>query len=227
MMIKEKIEILKLIDKAKNVNTLEDYESLKAKGFDKGLLNAMIKENLIEYGGSDFYLKEKSETVLRDSLIIEHLDKLTLKKIKILFDTNIYNEIVDGAINLQELKKSLDSFEYYITHIQIDELNKCSDEDKRARLTLTLFNATFRATVIETESSIVGTSRLGFARLGDDKLIEKLRIGNHNHTEDALIGETAIKNDILLVTNDETLRKRVHSNGGRAVSLGEFKEMLK
>ena len=223
-MDKRKIEVLKLIDEAKNNNRSEDYVSLNKKGFDNGILVAMCDKDLIKYSGADFYLTDKGETVLRDSFMIEYLNRLTSKKIKVIFDTNIYNKIVDDAINLQELKKSLDSFEYYVTHIQIDELNRCSDEDKRARLNL--FNATIRATVIETESFIFGTSRLGFARLSDGKLVDKLRDGNHKHTNDALIGETAIKNDILLVTNDNTLTKRVHSNGGRAVSLEEFKGML-
>jgi len=55
---------------------------------------------------------------------------------------------------------------------------------------------------------------------------EKLRQENYNHTEDALIGEVAIKNKLLLITNDKTLRSRVNSNGGRAINLEEFKEVL-
>ncbi|MBU2053069.1 MAG: hypothetical protein KJ721_02385, partial [Nanoarchaeota archaeon] len=51
--------------------------------------------------------------------------------------------------------------------------------------------------------------------------------GNLKHTKDALVGETAIKNNFLLVTEDNQLKNKVNSFNGRAVSLEEFKESLK
>jgi len=54
-----------------------------------------------------------------------------------------------------------------------------------------------------------------------------LRKENQNHTEDALIGEVSIKKEILLVTNDKTLKSRVNSNGGRAINLREFEDLVK
>ena len=55
---------------------------------------------------------------------------------------------------------------------------------------------------IPTESFVVGTSRIGSAKIGDGNLIERLRTGNLKKTNDALIGETAIKNNLTLITND-------------------------
>ncbi|MEQ8687741.1 MAG: hypothetical protein RIE86_20720 [Imperialibacter sp.] len=66
--------------------------------------------------------------------------------------------------------------EIFLTHIQIDELNRCSDSEKRARLFLMLIE--LRPTKIPTESFVIGTSRIGSAKIGDGKLIEKLRKGN-------------------------------------------------
>ena len=54
-----------------------------------------------------------------------------------------------------------------------------------------------------------------------------LRKENNKHTEDALMGEVAIKKGILLVTNDKTLKSRVIVNGGKSINLKEFKLLLK
>jgi len=47
------------------------------------------------------------------------------------------------------------------------------------------------------------------------------------HTEDALIGETAIKNSFVLVSHDDRLRNLVKELGGTALSIEDFKELLK
>jgi len=146
-------------------------------------------------------------------------------KIKVILDSNIYDLIANGSLNINLLFAKKDVFEFYITHIQIDEINKCPDEDKRARLFL--FKSKLSPIVISTESFILGTSRLGEARLGDGKILEEIRKENSNHTEDALIGETAIKNNLLLVTEDNQLKNKVISLKGRAINLEEFKESLR
>ncbi len=221
-MDKRKIEILKLIDKANNSNIMEDYESLKRQGFESGLLKAMVNEGVI--GDSyHFYLKEKGENVLRDYLLIEALNTKKRTKIKIIFDSNIYDEIATGNLNINTIDE--EKFEFHITHVQLDEINNCSENDKRAKLSLV--SAELRPKLISTESLVFDVSRIEMAKLGDGKMLNNLKKGNKRHTKDALIGETAIKNDLLLVTNDRMMKKRVNENGGKAIDLEEFKEMLK
>jgi len=211
------------VDKANNSNYLEDFESLKKYGHEAGFLRAMASEGLIFWGGAlEFHLTEKGEQILREERIIESSQKTT--KIKIIFDSNIYDLVADGSLDIDLLNEKKDYYEFYITHIQVDEINKCSDEDKRARLFL--FKSKLSPIVIPTESFVLGTSRLGEARLGDAKILEEIRKANLRHTKDALIGEVAIKKNLTLITEDSPLKNKVNSLGGKALNLKEFKEKL-
>lgn len=218
---KRKIELLKIIDDAKNNNASEDYGSLNRRGFDNSFIRVMINEGLIGFSGVDFYLTDKGEQKLKDYKIIEAGKK---KKIKIMFDSNIFDYILGDNELLKILEEKEDDFKFYITHVQYDEINNCPDAEKRAKLTLS--SGKLRPVVIPTESLVLGKSRLGFSRLGKGDVLEKIRGGKPKETMDALIGETAIKNHIILVTNDRKLRKRVNSSKGKAISLEEFKKMV-
>ena len=222
-MEKRKIEVLKRIDESKNHNTSEDYESLGKAGFDKGFLRAMISDGHIGWSGSSCFLTERGENVLRDYLIIESFPKRKMKT-RVIFDTHVNVAIADGLLNIEQLKDSKEKFDFYITQIQVDEMNKCGDEEKRARIFLIKTN--LAPIIIATESAVFDVSRFGHAKLGNGKVFEQLRQNNKKHTRDALIGETAIENNMILVTDDKTLRTRVNTKDGKAVSFDEFKTML-
>jgi len=222
-MDKRKIEILKLIDKANNSNYLEDFESLKKKDYSAGFLRAMKGEELVFWDDSlIFHLTKEGEKILREERLIEATHKKV--KQKIIFDSNIYDLIANGNLNINLLSDKNEEFEFYITHIQTDEINKCPDEDKRAKLIL--FMTKLSPIVIPTNSFILGLSRLGEAKLGDAKLLEEIRKENLRHTRDALIGEVAIKNNFILITEDIRLKNKINSLNGNAINLNEFKEML-
>lgn len=142
------------------------------------------------------------------------------KMADIMFDTNIFNRILDGEINSDDL--IIEGDNYYVTHVQKDELERCPDEERRKNL-LEVFNDAEQKE-IPTESTVLNTSRFGKAKLGDGELLEEIRKGNLRHTEDALIGETAIKKDIVLISEDGRIRSKVNSLGGTAVSIEEFKD---
>ena len=164
----------------------------------------------------DGYLNRKEE-------LIKALEK-TKDKIKTMFDNNILNKIIDGELDLEGIIKS-DKFEFYATHIQVEEYASCNDEERRKKLAIAF--SKLQPNMISTESGIWELSRWGeFKWSGSNSKIEVLKQGNNKHNSDALIGEVAIKKDILLVTNDKTLKSRVNENGGRAINLNEFKELL-
>lgn len=136
---------------------------------------------------------------------------------KLIFDSNVFDDLTSGKLELESIEKN---HEIYITHIQVDEINECSDKEKRARL----FNSIteIRPEKTPTESFIIGTSRIGSAKIGDGNLIEELRMGNHKITNDALIGETAIKNNLTLITNDKKFKNKVVELGGIAITVDEL-----
>ena len=144
-----------------------------------------------------------------------------------IFDTNIFDGIVDGEIKLDEinLKKDKKGFKYFTTHLQMDEISKCKDVERRNNL-IDIFNK-IKHDKIPTESFVSGYSRSGMAKLGDGLILEELKHDNPKNIEDALIGEVAIKQKIVLVSEDERFRKRVIKKDGIALSLNEFKNLLK
>lgn len=221
---KRKIDVLKIIQEGKDNNWSIDFESLEKKDYEKGLLKVMVNEEIVGWSGANFYITEKGDKILRDYLIIESQNK-EQAKIKIIFDSHIFDKILDGNLDISLLEKNKEQYEFYITHLQVDEINDCPDKEKRAKLFL--FMGKIRPIIIPTSSFVLGKSRLGEARLGDSIIFEELRGGNIKHTKDALIGETAIKENLILVTNDNTLKNRVNSKEGKAITLEEFKESMK
>ena len=153
------------------------------------------------------------------------LEKKEVKE-KYMFDTNIFDDIVNGKLEIADIAryKNLKKAEIYVTHIQIDENNKCSDVDKRARLNI--FMVKIRPILIPTSSCAFDISRFDESKFGDDIIFNKIKKGKINHVEDALIGETAIKEGIILVTNDRRLKNIVIKLGGNALFLNEFIEIL-
>jgi rRNA-processing protein FCF1 len=120
---------------------------------------------------------------------------------------------VDGAVRLEDLPNDGD---FVATHVQIDELNKTKDEERRARLLLKF--STLRPEVALTESFVIGTSRIGFGKLGSsayDSLKNALdaRKPKPNNIQDALIAEVATQNGYVLITGDADLAQVAEDHG--------------
>jgi len=79
------------------------------------------------------------------------LEKKEVKE-KYIFDTNIFDDIVNEKLKVLDIVryKNYKKVEIYVTHIQIDEINKCNDVDKRARLNI--FMVKIRPILIPTSS---------------------------------------------------------------------------
>ena len=221
-MDKRKIDALKKIQELRDKNISPDYDSLGKNGFESSLLRVMIIEGLIRWGGV-FSLTEKGDNILRDYLVIE--SKKNKPKLKIMLDTNAINRIADGNISVNDLEKYGQTVDFYITHQQSDEVARTPNIERRG--CLVLFLTKIRPIVIATESFVTESSRLGFARLGDGQVFQEMKKENPKHTEDALIGETAIKEGCILLTDDKKLQNKVRNAGGKVLSIAEFEEMMK
>lgn len=137
---------------------------------------------------------------------------------KLIFDSNVFDDLISGKLKLENINEK--NHEIFITHIQVDEINECSDTEKRARL----FNSMteIKPKKIPTESFIIGTSRIGSAKIGNGNLIKKLRRRKLKETNDALIGETAIKNNLTLITNDKKFKNKVIKLGENAINVDKL-----
>jgi predicted nucleic acid-binding protein len=141
---------------------------------------------------------------------------------ELMFDTNIFNKILDGKIEPSKLNDKI----CYVTHVQFDEIQATKDKDRRLKLE-EVFSRVL-SELLPTESFILDVSRLDEARLGAgvtyEQLFQRLNELNKskpNNVQDALIGETALNNGITLVTEDLDLIKVITEFGGSACKLQE------
>jgi predicted nucleic acid-binding protein len=142
-----------------------------------------------------------------------------------MFDTNIFSAIVDGEVSLSVVKGV---HQYLVTHIQRDELEATRNEEKRKEL-LRIFEVIDQA-VIPTESAIWDVSKWDLSNWSEEdgmyerifQRLERKKPHDRGNEKDALLGETAIKKDITLVSNDRALRETVKELGGVAICLCDF-----
>lgn len=147
-----------------------------------------------------------------------------------IFDTNIFNRIVDGEIDAAALSGKADLF---ATHIVLNELQRTRRHERRERL-LKVFEA-LDPKRIPTESAVWGVSEWGAAKwTADDNLYQYLleglnaeNGGKPNNTHDALIAETAICNDLTLVTEDRDLAKVAANHGAVVVDFQVFLQAIR
>lgn len=169
-----------------------------------------------------------------------------------MFDTNVFNHILDG---MAELSGFVGRAKFYATHVQIDELRKTSNEERRAAL----FRVFEEVTNIKvpTESFVLDVSRLDEAKLGwkqpvptesavwgvskwgqskwtsPDNLYEPIKAkldelnkSKPNNVEDALIAETAIKNGFTFVTHDGDLFRITTEFGGACSNIHQLLKVI-
>jgi hypothetical protein len=140
-------------------------------------------------------------------------------KTKYVVDTCVFNWLADSLVKTSALPSDGG---FAITHIQMDEINKTKDEERRARLLLV--QASLHCKLLPTQTLVLDVSRIDHAKMGDGKLFTSLRseldIRNgkkKNNVRDALIGEVAIANGFTLLTADEDLKSATEKHGGKVI----------
>jgi rRNA-processing protein FCF1 len=141
-----------------------------------------------------------------------------------MFDTNIFNHVLDGGVDVAPF---VGKAHFLITHVQVDELSKTSDPCRKTSL-LAVFESVPQKTV-PTKTFVLGTSKLDRAEVGEGTLyakmkseLDQLNKSKPNNVKDALVAETAVKNEFTLVTDDVDLSQVTKHNGGFCLNLTEF-----
>jgi hypothetical protein len=106
---------------------------------------------------------------------------------RFLLDSNAYDPLVDDpqarAIAVTACRDG--RIELLLTHVQWDELCAIPDAERRT------IAANIPFVIVATYGMILGTSRLGLARLGEGEKIEAIRNYSDKHSRDALLAATA------------------------------------
>jgi len=125
---------------------------------------------------------------------------------KIMFDTNVFDKLPEF---IELIRDSATQYEYYITTIQIDELCDIPDHKIDIRKRNFLMLADLRARLVPLSVFILGCARLGYARLGEGEVFNKILNSNRSNIEDAAIADTAVYEGCTLITNDDDLYERM------------------
>jgi predicted nucleic acid-binding protein len=128
---------------------------------------------------------------------------------RLLLDSMIHDFLVEAPQRMSALTKLVErgDVELVSTHIQADEIARTPDAEKRERLQRVPTRPT------PTAGIVLDVSRLDMSAFADAGPIEAVRRGNPKHTEDALIAATALREDLVLVTNDHVLSRRATDLG--------------
>jgi len=148
----------------------------------------------------------------------------------VMFDTNALNKIIDNSLSIELLKRSINfGYKYYITHIQCDEINNIHDTQKQKRAKIFLMLSESSQSIETTETFVFGFSRLGYAKLPTSSYFNQIRnlSNSKSRIRDAIIGDTVLQKNYLLVSNDDYLRNKVNELGGNSITLDEFYRRLR
>ncbi|MFQ5483503.1 MAG: hypothetical protein ACE5ER_12190 [Nitrospinaceae bacterium] len=138
-------------------------------------------------------------------------------------DTNIFNKLLDGKFDIQIFRG--EDLQFFTTHIQRDEIERTPDESRRKKL-LNIFHEI--SSSLPTESGLWDVSKWDEAKWPKDDLVSNILVGldrskkKKNNKHDALIADTAIKNQMILLTEDGTLFDVTKQLGGNVERLEDF-----
>lgn len=143
-----------------------------------------------------------------------------------MFDTNIFNRIVEGKIT----PSAIAGRDVFAMHVQWDELNNTRRINRREELC-----AAFRQvapTQLSTNGACWNISKWNMAEWGGSGLLEKMRPvlekldkkskTPFNQSRDLLIAATAINKAMILVTDDDNLKVVAAQFGGTVIDSAEF-----
>ena len=159
-------------------------------------------------------IKQKQVELFKEQRTAIINQAVTKGVVRIMFDSNAFDKLLENDLEITAFPSW---YHFYSTQTQHDEIKQIKDKEKRDKL-LDLFSA-FKQ--IDNESLTPDDTTI------DDPntdLFQKLRGNNDRYDNDAMTGITVIRENMILVSEDERLRKKVKQNGGKAISFDEFKD---
>lgn len=136
-----------------------------------------------------------------------------------MFDTNAFDKAIE---NLDEIKSIKNNNNFYMTYVQEQELMDIP-ETKRAKM-LSIFSMIKETNIqkIPTNVFLLNHTPIGSGRLGNGKVYEELLNEGKTNVNDALIGETAVTEGYVLVTNDKQLYNKLLKYDIKVMTFEEF-----
>lgn len=151
-------------------------------------------------------------------------DRTTISTVtrRYLCDAHVADAILDapGALGRVKSLTTEGVIELLMLPSMRDELGRTTDEETRLRLLHVPFTTHGAAVFVLGESRLDVGDRLGSEEVGAQ--FETLRGGNPAHTQDAMMATTAIRDGLILVSNDKKARNRARTAGATVMTTSEL-----
>lgn len=142
-------------------------------------------------------------------------------KNKILIDNNT----VDFILSNEELfVNAAEKYSFFVCTSVVEELAKIPDSKQNKRIRLFIALSKFGVTFINDSCFILGYARFGVSNLGEGKVYKEILNDSKNNIRDAIIADTAVANDCILLTSDISLYKKMKKLNYSVMNFEEFKE---
>ena len=150
------------------------------------------------------------------------------ERIKCMFDTVIFNRIVENDISVESLNEFVEVFATYVQRKEIND-ERMKDKEKQAKLNQIFNSLVSKEHYLSTESTLWDYTPWNkgqwtdpndnYRPIRDDLDNAKKK---ENNFKDALIAETAKKNDLILVTEDIPLENAAPNHGVKCMSFDQL-----
>ena len=150
------------------------------------------------------------------------------ERIKCMFDTVIFNRIVENDISVESLNEFVEVFATYVQRKEIND-EGMKDKEKQAKLNQIFNSLVSEEHYLSTESTLWDYTPWNKGKWTDpndnyrpirddlDNVKKK-----ENNFKDALIAETAKKNDLILVTEDSPLENTAPNHDVKCMSYDQL-----
>ena len=147
-----------------------------------------------------------------------------IANMKLLLDTNIINGLVEKP-ELPGLFNSLKEFadaEIFVCYSIVEEISAIPDLyiEKRKNILSSLFK--LEPKIIYDGVAILGETTCGTAVVSEGEVFQRIVNDSRNNLKDAIIAETAVNNNLTLVTNDIDLYNKMKANNYDVVNTEEL-----
>lgn len=130
---------------------------------------------------------------------------------RIMFDTNAFDKMQSSSEDIERIVAN-DENEYFITSIQIEEINNIPDARKEQRAKNLLVLCKIGAQLVYVPA-VLGHARLGWCVISsEDDIYNDLLKPTRSNVNDAMIGSAAKREQCTIVTDDIDFAKRLQKH---------------
>ena len=141
-----------------------------------------------------------------------------------MFDTHVFDKLPKV---IEKVKEKINiNFELYVTSLQVEEISNIPDSKKEKRCRNMIMLTDLRAKLVPTSVFILGKSRLNYGRLGTGEVYKKILNISRNNVNDAVIADTSVFEECILVTDDKELFNKMKKNGYQVLDFETFMKSI-